>query len=111
SKFVRDKMVESGYDPTKIDIVENGIRLPQQMSSSDDGQYVAYVGGMNIEKGVETLISAANKLPQCKFVFVGDGPSRAKWAAGAPANCSFLGSMDRASVAQVYRNARFTVVP
>jgi glycosyltransferase involved in cell wall biosynthesis len=111
SKFVKDKMVESGYDPTKIDIVENGIRLPQQMTSNDEGQYVAYVGGINIEKGVETLISAAINLPQCKFVFVGDGPNRAEWAARAPANCSFLGGMDRASVDHVYRNARFTVVP
>jgi glycosyltransferase involved in cell wall biosynthesis len=111
SEFVKEKLVEAGYDPTRIDVLENGTPVLRENAAEDEGEYVAYVGGMNVEKGVETLIDAARLLPQCDFVFVGEGPMRAHWSATSPKNCSFVGSLDHFSVDRIYRNARFTVVP
>ena len=111
SEFVKSKMVEAGYDPAKIEVLSNCVPLPRRVKPSDPGQYVAYVGAMSVQKGVDTLLAAAGRLPECKFVFVGDGPGRAQWAARAPINCSFLGSLNRADTEEIYRAARFIVVP
>jgi len=111
SEFVREKLIEAGYDPKRIDVLENGTPVLPEDSAEGDGEYVAYVGGMNQEKGVETLIEAAKLLPQCSFVFVGEGPMKAHWSATSPENCSFVGGLDRSGVQAIYRNARFTVVP
>ncbi len=111
SEFVKEKLIEAGYDPAKIDVLENGTPVLPEDDACGEGEYVAYVGGMNVEKGVETLIGAAKLLPQCDFVFVGEGPMRAHWNATSPKNCSFVGGLDRAGVERIYRNARFTVVP
>jgi glycosyltransferase involved in cell wall biosynthesis len=97
SGFLRNKMIEGGYDPAKIDVLENGVPLPHDTSSSLVGSHVAYVGRMQVEKGVETLLKVARRLPACKFVFVGDGPERAGWEAASTANCSFLGRQGRGS--------------
>ena len=111
SEFVKSKMVEAGYDPAKIDVLSNCVPLPRQVKQGAPGRYVAYIGAMNVQKGVETLLAAASKLPECEFVFVGDGPDRARWAGSAPRNCSFLGSMSRSDTEEIYRGARFVVVP
>jgi len=111
SGFVRNKMIEGGYDPQKIDVLENGVPLPQYTSSNLIGGHVAYVGRMREEKGVETLLKVARRLPACKFMFVGDGPERARWEAASTANCSFLGRQDSAGVEEIYRTARLVVVP
>jgi len=104
-------MIEGGYDQTKIDVLENGVPLPEYTSSNPVGGHVAYVGRMREEKGVDTLLKVARKLPACKFVFVGDGPERARWEAASTANCSFLGTQSSAEVEQIYRTARLIVVP
>ncbi len=111
SEFVKEKLVEAGYDPARIEVLENGTPVLPEDPASGNGEFVAYVGGMNVEKGVETLIGAARLLPQCEFVFVGEGPMRAHWSATSPENCTFVGSLDHSGVDDIYRNARFTVVP
>jgi glycosyltransferase involved in cell wall biosynthesis len=111
SDFVKIKMVEAGYNPAQIAVLENGAPIPAVLAGDSPGDYVAYIGGMNVEKGVETLLLAAQRLPHVEFVLAGHGPDQARWAASAPPNCRFVGRLDRQAVERLFRDARFTVIP
>lgn len=103
-------MLEAGFDSSQVEVLENGVPLRDVTPMPREGP-VAYIGGMNTEKGVATVLAAAHNLPQCRFVFVGDGPEREKWAAAAPANCKFMGARSRSEVDDTYRESQFVVVP
>ena len=110
SQFLKDKLIEAGLPADRIVVLENAVPMPESVEPYE-GDYVAYFGRMQTEKGVETLLAAARRLPEYRFLLVGDGPERSRWAASAPANCSFLGHQERNAVEQIYKHARFTVVP
>jgi glycosyltransferase involved in cell wall biosynthesis len=110
SHFVKKQMIDAGYSSDRIEVLENAVPIPGSIESCE-GDYVAYLGTMKVEKGVEDLLAAAARLPDCRFVFAGDGPDLARWAAAAPANCSFVGRQNRTAMEQTYKRARFTVVP
>jgi glycosyltransferase involved in cell wall biosynthesis len=61
-------------------------------------------------KGVDVAIAAAAKL-RARLVIAGDGPERARLERNAPANVTFLGTVDAAQRDQLLRTASVVVVP
>jgi glycosyltransferase involved in cell wall biosynthesis len=110
SEFVKAQLVQAGFPASRIEVLENAVPMPAT-PAEPGGEYVAFLGGMQKEKGVPCLLEAAARLPQCKFVFAGDGPERRRWAHSAPKNCEFVGAQERRAVEDIYRRARFVVVP
>jgi len=90
AEFYRSKGVDAVYIPNAVDVdvrVE-GIRLgyPQ----------VVYVGRLSREKNVSTLVDAARRLQDAKFLIVGDGPDKPflEKAAQNLSNVVFTGAVE-----------------
>lgn len=116
SNFMAAKMRKDGFDPKKIYVVCNHIDPEKQRLfdslNVEREDYYAYVGRLSSEKGVETLLNVASKLPY-PFKVAGDGPMR-KQLEQQFADCKnieFLGNQNAEQVATLLSKARFSVVP
>ncbi len=77
------------------------------------GDYVAFVGRLSHEKGVETLLQVARDNPWLTLKLAGNGPLRLALTAqyGSLPNVEFLGQLDAAAVARFVAQAACVVVP
>lgn len=116
SNFMAAKMRKDGFDPKKIYVVCNHIDPEKQRLfdslNVEREDYYAYVGRLSSEKGVETLLNVASKLPY-PFKVAGDGPlmMQLKEQYAHNGNIEFLGHQTATEVAQLLGKARFSVVP
>jgi len=113
SRGVRDHHARrSGLPPWRYVVIPNGIdaaayardyalraRLREEWNVGEGQVLVAFVGRLDRQKGVDTLLSAAETLaaraPRLRFVIAGDGPQRPlveRYVAGRESGrCVFLG--------------------
>ena len=114
SHFMAGKMRKDGFNQEKIHVVCNHIdseklALFNSLSSSRE-DYYAYVGRLSAEKGVETLLNVASKLPYTLKV-AGDGPLKEELEQHSNSNILFLGHQNAEQVAELLSKAHFSVVP
>jgi glycosyltransferase involved in cell wall biosynthesis len=82
SKPIEDELRRSGYDPSRIHRLPNGVPVPETpWRRRDDWRNApkaAYVGRLAPEKGLDTLIEAwpivRKSFPRAQLVLHGDGP-------------------------------------
>lgn len=76
SKFLKQKMAEGGYLQNKIIHLYNFAddEKFQNIVEQERKNEVIYVGRISIEKGVESLCQAYQKVGNGKLVIIGDGP-------------------------------------
>lgn len=70
-----DKMANGGFDRKKLVALCNFIDIEKckRLDDYHKGDYNCYVGRLSHEKGVKTLVEAANQLPY-RLVVIGGGP-------------------------------------
>jgi len=91
SEGVREYLLRAGVRPSEIEMIRNGIDLRvfdhaspvvKQELGWNSYPLVGLVGRLSEEKGVDIFLASAvevlSKLPNTKFVVVGDGPDRDK---------------------------------
>lgn len=111
SRFMADKMAEGGFDEKKMVVLCNFIDSERcRRNNYDKGDYYCYIGRLSQEKGVKTLIEAANRLPY-KMKVIGDGPLFGELKAIAHSHIEFLGHKDWDEIKVLVGQARFSVVP
>lgn len=142
SQFMASKMKKDGFDPNKLHVVCNHIdpeklalfqsckgeeheseltselasdKLAKRQTSEAANQrsdYYVYVGRLSPEKGVETLLNVASKLP-FTLKIAGDGPlfDKLQQQYSDKTNIEFLGRVDAKQVAKLLCKASFSVVP
>lgn len=111
SEFMAGMMRKAGFDAKKIEVLNNFITyVPQDTAARSD--YYCYVGRLSPEKGVETLLETASRLPH-KLKVAGTGPLedvlRARY--GHCDNIEFMGHLGADQVAHLLQGARASVVP
>jgi len=86
------------------------VQIPEDISYSPEGTYIAYVGRISKEKGIDTLIRAvkSNKLP---LRLAGDYAQMPEVAHLQIENAKFVGRLNGGDLENFYRQARFTVIP
>ena len=112
SQFMADKMAQGGFDSKKLVTLCNFIDI-EKCKRADDyqkGDYYCYVGRLSHEKGVKTLIEAANQLPY-RLVVIGGGPLMDELKAVAHDNIEFVGFKQWDDIKQLVGGARFSVIP
>ena len=115
SHFMAGKMHKDGFNQEKIHVVcnhidSNKLALFNSLSASRE-DYYAFVGRLSAEKGVETLLNVASKLPYTIKV-AGDGPLKEELEQRySNSNILFLGHQNAEQVAELLSKARFSVVP
>jgi glycosyltransferase involved in cell wall biosynthesis len=78
SEFVRSKLIASGFDKKRIEVLSHFQALPPNVQLSPGDGYVLYFGRLSPEKGVYELLRAMVRLPHIPLVIAGDGPDRAR---------------------------------
>ena len=115
SRFVRDKLVEHGWDRGKIAVVPHFQKLGQEIPPPAEDAPVLYFGRLSPEKGVGDLLRAMQWVPQVRLQIAGDGPLRGELETMAVElglrNVQFLGQLAGADLERVIAQSRFTVLP
>lgn len=113
SDFYRKKLTEGNFTSAPMVTIRNPLPLKTvyEVSAANDG-YVLYFGRLSYEKGIKTLIDAAQKAG-CRLVIVGMGPEETAlkaYAAQMP-NVEFKGFQSGEALTEYVRNSRCVVLP
>lgn len=114
SRFLKSLLEKSGYPADWITYLPNPVDTKALQPNFKPGDYVLYAGRLSKEKGVLTLLKAAEGTG-IPLRIVGDGPIRTeaqKFAAGRSlSNVEFLGYKSGPDLAAMFANAAFVVMP
>jgi glycosyltransferase involved in cell wall biosynthesis len=112
--FARSRFIKAGLPAEKLRLKPNFI-CPDPGLRTAEGTYVLFVGRVSPEKGIRTLLSAFDFLPNhIPLRVVGDGPSRAELeqlTRGRRNNICFDGRLSRDETINAIKGARFLVFP
>ena len=118
SRFVKQSVLDCGFADEQVDVVYDGVPMPETPATAQDGASIGCVGYLLPEKNQELLIRA---LPfaiaqhrGCRLILAGDGPSRAglerlAGELGVAASVEFSGHVD--DVSAVYRSLDVFLFP
>jgi len=113
SNFLRGKMIQGGFDPGKIVVLNNFMKsasITAEVNTKED--YYCYIGRLSSEKGIETLLKAASGLPGYKLKIVGTGQlEKAIHAFKENANIEFVGFKSGDELNSILSGSRFLVIP
>ena len=111
SDFIKGKMLQGLFSSGKLFTLSNFIDIEKcKKNNHDKEEYYCYVGRLSPEKGIETLINAANKL-SFRLKVIGDGFLKDRLVSYAKSNIEFLGHKNWDEIKSVVGNAKFTVLP
>lgn len=117
SKYLKNKLVQNGFDKTKIYCIPTFTTSKTQFSKPIIGNYGLYFGRIAVEKGVNTVVKAYEKLPDHRVKIMGDDTTdealRLKKYIKEKGlkNIEFIGFKAGAELEDVIKNARFTLIP
>lgn len=116
SRFVKQKLVENGWDAGKIEVLPHFQEVPPTFFPDPDGPApILYFGRLSPEKGLTDLLRAIKRLPQVRLQIAGEGPQRRELeelaARLALKNVEFLGRLGGKELEKVIAASRFTVLP
>lgn len=112
SKFMAQKMAQGGFNSKKLVSLCNFIDIDKcKKDTYEKENYYCYVGRLSHEKGIKTLIKAAQKLPY-KLVIIGGGPlSDELKNETTNTNIEFVGYKQWDEIKEIVSKARFSVIP
>ena len=114
SIFVRNMMIKGGLPKDKVFTIVHSINTDSCLIDSclpkEERTYYCFIGRLSHEKGVKTLIEAANQLPY-KLKIIGDGPICNNLSLYSHKNIEFVGFKDWNEIKQIVSKARFCVTP
>jgi glycosyltransferase involved in cell wall biosynthesis len=115
SKFVRDRLIGSGFPAQRIEVLPHFQTLPGDEQLTPNEGYLLYFGRLSPEKGVYELLRAMVRLPHTPLVIAGDGPERPRLEALArELNLSqvlFAGMVHGEKLQKLVAGCRFSVFP
>ena len=103
-------MEEAGYSREQIEVLHNF--MPEQViPATEKDDYYCYTGRLSAEKGIDTLLEAAEKLPY-KLKIIGGGPLldgyRNRYRSD---RIEFIGHTAPEKLYRIVSKARFLVIP
>ena len=109
SEFIRGRLIEAGVPPAKVRVIYNfppqrpappgGSDLPRELTAPYPGRTVVYLGQIKIDKGVDLLVEAAERLCResndVRFLLAGDYSYKNPFAERLVAHVEASGLADR----------------
>jgi glycosyltransferase involved in cell wall biosynthesis len=119
SQFLIDRCVAHGWPSDMFVHIPNPVPLNSEQGivnkEQKDGGYVAYIGRLSEEKGVQKLVEAAARLPHIPFRIAGEGSLyellRQEIASRGIKNIELVGFLQGDALDQFTQEARLLVVP
>jgi glycosyltransferase involved in cell wall biosynthesis len=109
TKFQQEKLVAAGYPVRRIVVVPNMTEPPMPVDPAP-GQWVGYAGRLSHEKGIPTLIAAAQRLPDVRFKLAGSYDRMPELPRRIPPNVELLGHLHGDQLDEFYRGCRMVVL-
>lgn len=99
------------YLPNFIDCVDDDWQHPAP--PPQEAPYFLFVGRLELIKGLQTLISLWDRVPECDLLVAGTGTYEAELRAMASGNprIKFLGALSQERLGALYYHARACIVP
>ncbi len=112
TEFQRKRLIAEGYPADRLRVVPNmyPADMGGKMNQEASGEFVAYVGRISPEKGIEQLLHVAERLPNIPFRLAGSYGAMPDLVGKAPTNVSFLGNLGKKQLAGFYDESRFLVL-
>jgi glycosyltransferase involved in cell wall biosynthesis len=113
SEFYRQKLIEWGWDPTKLVTIRNFVSETTPLVPSAGGTYILYFGRLSPEKGLATLIRGAAQA-NVPVKIAGRGPQESQLrglAKEISAPVEFLGFLSGEELWRTVIDARAIVLP
>ena len=115
SEFLRRKMIESGWPAQRIATLHNALNPANYRPNYEPGGYFLFVGRLDPEKGVMTILEAGRIAKETPVVIVGDGPMQGKMHAFAKEhnliNVDFRGRLPYDTVCELFRGCLGLILP
>ena len=116
SRFVKEKLVENGWDARKIEILPHFQGVPEEACADPRPDApILYFGRLSPEKGLTDLLRGMHRLPRVRLQIAGDGPQRAELGRLAEQlslnNVEFMGHVSGVALENLISSSRFTVLP
>ena len=119
TSFQREKLIEAGFDGSKIMVVPNSVDTDSDEGMSRDpkspcrdsaaGDYVGYCGRLSREKGVDLIVEVARRHPEVTFRLAG-ALRDPELVENLPDNVRLTGHLSGEALRDFYRNAKFFVM-
>jgi glycosyltransferase involved in cell wall biosynthesis len=111
SHFLKKKMISASFDSARITVIHNFIPNLPPSGEIKKKDYYCYAGRLSPEKGLDTLLEAAESLPYLLYI-LGDGNEMERLKKRyASEKIQFLGYQAPAEVIRILRQARMSVIP
>lgn len=112
SRFMEEKMLQGGFSKQKLCSLCNFIELDKCKGNvcGNKEDYYCFIGRLSHEKGIGSLIKAANRIP-FKLVVVGGGVLEDELRKEAGTNVEFVGFKQWPEIKDIVGKARFCVIP
>lgn len=119
--FQRQKLIQAGFDPERVVVIPNSMELGSGHGAAGSGQqagdygqgamgdYVAYVGRLSAEKGIDMILEVARRNRDIRFRLAGAVADEAL-VADLPENVELVGFLSGEELDEFYREARFMVM-
>src|SRR5262249_32026412 len=115
SQFVKQKLVEQGWDEKKIAVLSHFQELPASVPAISTSSPILYFGRLSPEKGVVDLLRAMQRLPCVHLQIAGDGPQRNELEQLTSdlglTNVQFVGHLAKEELNRAIASSCFTVFP
>lgn len=113
SLFICDKMKQGGFNTDKLHVLCNFIDVDKcyREEYAEREDYYCFIGRLSHEKGIKTLIEAANRLSQYPLLIIGGGPMEEELKAIADNHIKFVGFKQWEEIKELVGKARFSVIP
>lgn len=115
TELYRELFIQFGLPPEKVVVKPHFVAPDPGVTSPADGGYALYVGRLQPEKGVTTLVEAWKRLPGVPLKVCGTGPLEGSIAAALErdqlSDVALVGQQDRDDVLRLMAGARFVVWP
>jgi glycosyltransferase involved in cell wall biosynthesis len=109
SRFLAAMLVRAGYPAARVHAVAYGVDLAA--ACPFEPRHALFAGRLSPEKGVTTMLEAAEHVPGLRLVIAGAGPLSGAVSSAVNGTIRYRGSVSSPEVRELLRRAAFAVVP
>jgi glycosyltransferase involved in cell wall biosynthesis len=108
TEFSKHKFIEGGLSENKIFVKPNFIFEDPGYSENNNGKFL-FAGRLDVNKGLNVLVKAAEKLPNVKFKVAGDGVLRSNL--DGVQNIEYFGQLNRNDLIIELKKSSALIIP
>jgi len=111
SEFQKRRFIDNGIPERKLAVLPNIAPCIDAPSEFHDGDYIAFVGRISSEKGIDDFLCAAERMPEARFAVAGGISESSEIRGSIPPNVEFRGFLSDGELEKFYHESRVLAFP